>query len=406
MDNRKMFLKGIAVGMVIFIAGNFLFTGLQNAYNRATFGGLVTSGRVRDMSPEQKIGEIMHVLDRYFVSELDREAMKEGMFTGLVYGVGDPYTTYMSRETLTAFFERSSGEYAGIGVVVATDPEDNRIQVRSVFPGSPGERAGLLIGDKIIRVNGFNVNGRAQEDAVSMIKGEPGTIVELTIFRELNRETFDVTVVRDRISVPTISHEMLEEGLGYIRISGFDEVTYGQFMTALNDLRQQDLRGLIIDVRNNPGGLLHTVVAITNELIPEGIIVYTEDKAGNREYAYSNSNHLDVPLVILVNEHSASASEVLSGAVRDSGTGRLVGTQTFGKGLVQSLIRLTDGSGLKVTTAKYFTPSGICINGEGLTPDYVVEMDNEKTVNLANLPRYEDIQLQKAIEVIQAAMGF
>jgi len=238
------------------------------------------------------------------------------------------------------------------------------------------------------------------EEVTSLTKGRAGTSVRLTIYRPSEDRLFDVNIVRSQINIPTVNSEMLSDNIGYIRISSFDRVTVGQFQDAFDELQDKQMDGLIIDLRNNPGGLLDVVAKITNMLTPEGIIVYTEDKHGNREYIYSDADYAGIPLVILVNGFSASASEVLSGAVRDLNVGTLVGETTFGKGIVQNLYPLSDGSAIKVTVAKYFTPGGISIQGEGLIPDYVVEMPNEDAIRIGQLEFEEDVQLSEAHEII------
>ncbi len=391
-NHTKNFLKGAISGIAVAIVLYFLFTGFYRAYlrhNNAT------------IAPDRKLEEIMSVLDKNYVDDYDKTQLVESMYAGFVYGVGDPYTNYMDKDTLKNFYEQTNGKYAGIGIRISVDNDDNRIKIVTVFGDSPSERAGLQAEDKIVKVNGLNVYGETYEDAVTMLKGRPGTKVNLTILRELENKTFDVDVMREDINVPTISHKMLEGDIGYINIMGFERVTYDQFMIAYNDLQQKNMKGLIIDVRNNPGGLLDIVCKIADELVPKGFIVYTEDKSGHKEYIYSNDKRINIPLVMVVNKNSASASEVLSGAVQDMKIGELVGTQTYGKGLVQNLFELSDGSAIKVTVAKYYTPNGVCINGEGLTPDYLVELDKEKTIKIPNLEVEEDDQLKKAIEVIK-----
>jgi carboxyl-terminal processing protease len=273
------------------------------------------------------------------------------------------------------------------------------------FEGFPGAKAGIIPGDRIIRVDGNDVSGDTYEEAVAMLKGPPGTSVNVTLYRE-GECTFEIAIIREQIDIPTVSHRMLDDGVGYIRITNFDRVTYNQFVTAYEDLKSQNMQGLIIDLRNNPGGLLNIVTDMTNLLVPEGYIVYTEDRNGIREYIFSDAErHIEIPLALIVNGNSASASEVMAGAVKDMGVGSLVGTQTFGKGLVQNLFDLSDGTALKITIAKYYTPSGVCIHGEGITPCYIVDMPNELTTRLSALSLEEDPQLQKAIDVILRKIG-
>jgi carboxyl-terminal processing protease len=238
-----------------------------------------------------------------------------------------------------------------------------------------------------------------------MTKGAPGTIVTITVYRPSDKASFDISIVREKIDIPTVSSKMVGDGFGYIRITAFDRVTYDQFKSAYDDMGEKGAKGLIIDLRNNPGGLLDTVAKITDILVPKGILVYTEDKNGNKEYTYSDENAVKVPLAILVNANSASASEVLSGAVKDLKAGVLVGEKTFGKGIVQNLYPLSDGSAVKVTVAKYYTPSGVCIQGDGIEPDYPVALPNGPAAGLSGLEESEDTQLQKAIQVLEEKTG-
>ena len=391
MDKKKIFLSGMLSGMIAIILANTLYHAGMFLYGR-TIG--------YEIPVSKKIDEIFSILDDHFVEDYDKEFLIETMYYGLVDGIGDRYTTYMDRETLGRFLEQTEGSYVGIGLYASVDETDNRIYVMP-FDGSPAQKAGILPRDKIIKVNGYEVNGNTLEDAVSMMKGKEGTSVTITVFRQSANQNLDFEVVREKIDVPTVTHEMVNDEIGYLRISNFERVTYKQFLSAYEDLRSQQMKGLIIDVRNNPGGLLDVVGSIADELMPEGVIVYTEDKRGNREYLRSDSKKsIDIPLVILVNENSASASEVLSGAIKDTGIGTLVGTQTYGKGLVQNLYFLPDNSGVKVTIAKYYTPNGISIHGIGLKPDYVVEMSNELSGRISTLELEEDVQLIKAIEVM------
>jgi len=273
-----------------------------------------------------------------------------------------------------------------------------------VFPGAPAEHAGLLAGDKVVSVDGRDVVGYVQQDIVGMIVGEAGTTVTIGVFRPDTNERFEVDIVRAQIIAPSVWHTMLEtdEGrTGLIRIEGFEDPTYSQFVAAMEELLLLGMDSLIIDVRNNGGGLLHRVVQITNRILPEGIITYVEDVNGNRRYHNSTSQYVDLPLVVLVNGGSASASEVLAGAVQDTGRGSLVGQQTFGKGIVQNIYELSDGTAIRLTIAKYFTPNGLSIHGVGLSPDFVVEMDDADTRRLGEMPHEEDVQLQIALRMVQ-----
>ena len=349
----------------------------------------------------QKLNHIHQIIENNFIGDFDLELAIEMMFAGFVYGAGDPYTVYMDEATFASFREETEGSFIGIGVSITVDITDNRILIISPFEGSPAFKAGLLPGDKIVRINGYEVFGDGINEAIRMMRGEAGTEVVVTIFRESNGTTFDVPIIRDVIEVETVRSSLLDGNIGYIRISQFDRVTHSQFVDAYERLMEQKIDGLILDLRNNPGGLLNVVIDITDMLIPEGIITFTEDAQGRRVYARSSGDRqIDIPLIVLVNGNSASASEVLSGAVLDTGVGELLGTTTFGKGLVQNVFPLRDGSAVKVTVQRYFTPAGTSIHGTGITPTHYVEMAVELTNNLMRISQEEDVQLQEAITII------
>jgi carboxyl-terminal processing protease len=387
----RLFWAGMAAGMALLAAAFFMFGQVTAVYNRITR---------QPLSVDEKISEIMGVLDTHSINPYKQDELRENMFRGLVAGVGDPYTTYFDEKSLNSFMQATEGTYGGIGVVVTSDPKDKLVTVVTAYEGAPGALAGLQAGDKFMKINGLDVSGASLDDVTSMTKGQAGTAVRITVYRAGEDRTFDVNVVRQKIDIPTISKKVLANNIGYIRISAFDRVTLDQFNKAYDELKDKEMRGLIIDLRNNPGGLLDVVTKIADTLVPEGIIVYTEDKSGRREYTNSDKNAADVPLAILVNENSASASEVLSGAVKDLNAGVLVGVKTFGKGIVQNLYPLSDGSAVKVTVAKYYTPSGVCIQGDGIIPDYVVEMPEEDAARISELKPEEDTQLAKALEVV------
>ena len=380
MNNKKSFFTGVISGMIALFVINSFATNITLIYRRFV---------VKELTQKQKIEEIQSVVDKYYVNEYDENLMEETMYKGMIASLKDPYSYYMTKQELTDFLEDTEGNYVGIGIMVNLT-EDEKILINKVFENSPAEESGLKINDKITKVEDKEVSLENYQDVVSDIKGEEGSKVKLTVYRESENKTFDTEVTRKSIDVPTVEHKMLEDNIGYISISQFDRVTSSQFKEAFNSLNSAN--GLIIDLRNNPGGLLTTVNEITDMLVPEGTITYIEDKNGNRDYHSSDANYYNKPLVILVNGNSASASEVLSGAVKDFGVGKLVGETTYGKGVVQNMYKLSDGSGVKVTIAKYYTPSGVCIDGTGIEPDYKVTnpIDNS-----------QDLQLEKAIEVIK-----
>lgn len=380
MNNKKSFFTGVISGMIALFVINSFATNITLIYRRFV---------VKELTQKQKIEEIQSVVDKYYVNEYDENLMEETMYKGMIASLKDPYSYYMTKQELTDFLEDTEGNYVGIGIMVNLT-EDEKILINKVFENSPAEESGLKINDKITKVEDKEVSLENYQDVVSDIKGEEGSKVKLTVYRESENKTFDTEVTRKSIDVPTVEHKTLEDNIGYISISQFDRVTSSQFKEAFNSLNSAN--GLIIDLRNNPGGLLTTVNEITDMLVPEGTITYIEDKNGNRDYHSSDANYYNKPLVILVNGNSASASEVLSGAVKDFGVGKLVGETTYGKGVVQNMYKLSDGSGVKVTIAKYYTPSGVCIDGTGIEPDYKVTNPTDNR---------QDLQLEKAIEVIK-----
>lgn len=350
------------------------------------------------MSNTAKICQIEEMLDTYYVEDYDKELAEELMYTGLVAGVGDPYTYYLSADSLAEQVEKNSGHFVGIGVEIYAG-DDGYIVVSSVTPGGPAEAAGILAEDKITEVDGESITGKTAADVSALVKGEEGTDVTLTIFRESTGEVLEKTVTRQDIQVQTVSWRMMDDNIGYISITNFRENTYNQFKEALDTLEAEGMEKLVLDLRNNTGGLVKSAHEIGEELLPEGIMVYTMDKEGNREDTLCDDVYNDVPMVVLVNGNSASAAEILAGTIQDTGRGELIGTTTFGKGLVQRLFTLPDGSGLNVTIQKYYTPNGTSIHGVGITPDYEVELP-EEYAQQTNIPAEADTQLQKAVEVL------
>lgn len=350
------------------------------------------------MSNTVKIRQIEEMLDTYYVEDYDKELAEELMYTGLVAGVGDPYTYYLSADSLAEQVEKNSGHFVGIGVEIYAG-DDGYIVVSSVTPGGPAEAAGILAEDKITEVDGESITGKTAADVSALVKGEEGTDVTLTIFRESTGEVLEKTVTRQDIQVQTVSWRMMDDNIGYISITNFRENTHNQFKEALDTLEAEGMEKLVLDLRNNTGGLVKSAHEIGEELLPEGIMVYTMDKEGNREDTLCDDVYNDVPMVVLVNGNSASAAEILAGAIQDTGRGELIGTTTFGKGLVQRLFTLPDGSGLNVTIQKYYTPNGTSIHGVGITPDYEVELQ-EEYAQQTNIPAEADTQLQKAVEVL------
>lgn len=349
---------------------------------------------------EQKLNLIDQTLKDFYFDDIDDSKVLDNIYKAYVNAYGDKYTVYYTADEYAKIQESSNGAYYGIGVVVRKN-DDGTILVVEPYDGAPGKEAGMRKNDVIVTVNGESVADQDLNSVVAKIKGDEGTTVNIGIRRDGSDDITELTVTRRKVEIKTVAYEMLDDSVGLITISEFDKVTAQQFKEAYAQLETLGMKGLVIDIRSNPGGLLNVVVDMLDELLPDGLIVYTEDKYGNRqEYNGSNPDVIDVPLAVLVNGESASASEIFAGAVQDYGAGTIIGTQTFGKGIVQTIRRMSDGSAIKYTMAKYFTPKGQDIHGHGVTPDIVEELSDEFN-NLTEYDASKDNQLQKAIEVIK-----
>lgn len=392
--NNNRFWTGVLTGAA---AAVLILGGVWGAGRILDFGdGDFTSENVSEADVEEKLDQLEGLIEDYYLyeDEVDKDALIEGIYTGYAGALGDPYTEYYDEEETKALQESTSGEFSGIGATMSQDAETGVITVVNVYKGSPAEKAGILEGDILSGVDGRSTDGQDLENVVSWIKGEQGTEVSVVVVRD--GEEVEMTAVRDIIEVQTVEYEMKAGQVGYISVSEFDSVTYDQFKTALEDLEASGMEGLVIDLRSNPGGNLSTVTDMLKLLLPEGTIVSTKDKYGNTEEITCDGTHeFSKPLAVLVNQYSASASEIFCGAVQDYGTGTIVGTTTYGKGVVQQLLDLGDGTCLKLTIAEYYTPSGRSINGTGVTPDVEVEYEYN-----AQDPE-ADNQLDRALEIVQ-----
>ncbi len=358
-----------------------------------------------DYENVKKFEKVRRLLKEYYYKDVNENKMLEGAISGMTEALEDPYTVYFTKDQMKQFMEKSQGSYVGIGVVV-TMGDDGILTVVEPFEDSPALEVGIAKDDKIVKVDDKDVTTIRDEDMIiSMIKGKENTKVKITVYRPSQGKYLDFVVTRKKIKVVNINSEILEDNIGYIKISMFDSEISKDFQEHLENMLKKNIKGLIIDLRDNPGGDYDQVTEIADRLLPEGLIVYTEDKKGNRQEKKSDPNELDIPIAVLVNENSASASEVLSGALKDHNKATLIGTKTFGKGLVQAVVNLDDGSGLKVTIARYFTPSGVCIQDVGIEPNIKVELPEKyRNVAVSQIPKEEDNQLQKAIEVIKDAI--
>ncbi len=402
MENKKQFIRGIAVGVVItaVVAGGVSFG--SRALTKVSDEKKAESGELNLTSAavENKITEIETLVQKYYLNEIDTEQVENYLYKGMIAGLDDAYAAYYTKEEYQSMMDSTNGSYYGIGVEMSQNMTTGIITITRVFEGSPAEEAGLLPGDVIYKVQDTEVTGEDLTKVVSMVKGAEGTTVPISVAREGESDYLTFDVERRTIEIATVEHRMLDGNIGYISIASFDDVTVNQFLTALEDLENQGETALIIDLRNNGGGLVSSAGSILDRLLPEGLIVYTEDKYGNREELKSDAeNYFDKPLAVLVNGNSASASEIFAGAVKDYGIGTLVGTQTFGKGIVQKVYPLSDGTAVKLTVSKYYTPKGNNIHGIGIAPDVEVELDAD-VANAITIPEEKDNQLQKAVEIL------
>lgn len=343
----------------------------------------------------EKISELDSVLDTYYLEadNIDPDEMMDTLYKGYISGLDERYTAYYTPEEYEQLMNDSQGVYVGIGVTVTTDQETGNMVIVTVTEDGPGEAAGLLEGDTIISIEGESVQDMDLDTAVSKIQGEEGTEVTIGFYRESTGETLEKTMTRRKMDAQTVAYSMLKDNIGYIQITAFDEVTVEQFDNAVSDLQSQNIRGLIVDVRGNPGGNVDSVCSILDRLLPEGLLVYTIDKNGSKEEEYAdNEEVLDIPMAVLVNGDSASASEIFAAALQDYDWAEIVGEQTYGKGIVQYIIPLSDGSAVKLTSAKYYTPNGECIHGIGVTPDVKVAADENSA---------SDTQLEAAVSEVE-----
>lgn len=407
-----VFLLGMVVGIVVMtLIGCAAYVGTRfyrlthedeltavnlDGISDADGEGLVNAGSV------EKLETIEGIIDKYYYldEDIDEEAMTEGMYAGIVDALGDPYSTYYTAEEWQSIMEETEGVYYGIGAYISIDSVTNCAMISGVIEDAPAQEAGLRENDIIYQVEGESTQGLELSEVVSRIKGEEGTKVHLTIYREGAENYLEIDVERRKIETPTVNYEMYDNGVGYIQITEFDDVTLDQFTEALAVVKGSGAKGLILDLRSNPGGSLSVVTDIAREILPKGLIVYTEDKYGKREeYTCDGKKELDIPLVVLINGNSASASEILAGAIKDYGKGTLIGTTTFGKGIVQRILPLTDGTALKLTISSYFTPNGNNIHGIGIEPDIECEFDSDAYYNEG-----VDNQLQRALQEVEDMM--
>ena len=388
---HKEYAAGVLTGVLVvtLAAGGVKFV-QQRQYN----------GVLSDSSHVQKIEYLEKMIDQEYLGEVDNAEMAEGIYAGLVYGLGDVYSRYYTADEYAQETASTDGAYAGIGVSIQKN-KNGGVQIAECYEGGPGAEAGLQTGDVITAINDTDVTDMELSDVVSLIRENKDNTIVLTVFRENEEKSREISVDVTDVELPSVFGEMLDKKTGYIQITQFTGVTLQQYKDMFAELKDKGMERLVIDLRDNPGGLLTSVCDILREILPEGLIVYTEDKYGNREEETCDGKHqLDMSLAVLVNENSASASEIFAGAVQDHEVGTIVGTTTYGKGVVQELRQLSDGSAVKLTVSNYYTPNGNSINKVGIKPDVEVKLASE-LLNKDEITHEEDNQLQKALDVIE-----
>jgi len=393
----KKFLKGILTGVVavLFLQGVFLITanvladgiGVYSGANNSVLG----SNAGKTLS---KMNALRSYIDEYYMEDVGEEELADGIYKGMLESLGDPYSCYYTEDEYNSLMETSSGTYCGIGASVTQDVDTGIISIVTPFEGGAAADAGIESGDIVSKVDGKDVSGMNLDDVVAMMKGKEGTTVEVEFYLTEKEEYKTFTLERKEVEVPTVAYEMEDDNIGYIAVSAFDEPTDEQFISAVNDLEKQGMEALIVDLRNNGGGMLTSVVNMLDYLLPKGSeIVSTKDKYGKGETYKATSEHaFELPMIVLINGNTASASEVFSGAIQDYGLGTLVGTTSFGKGIVQSVIPLNDGTAIKLTTSYYYTPKGRNIHGTGIEPDVEVTLDSKDTT---------DTQYKQAVRILE-----
>ena len=403
MEEQKRFKTYKIVMLVVLVAFiTFLVTSIvmYQYFTNDSFGKSIVEKSEQTSDIAETLKDYRRIIDKYYLGDVDEEKLKEGAIAGYIKGLDDEYTEYISKEDMADYMADTTGNFVGIGVYMVQDTEANKIMVLSPIKGSPAEKAGLQPGDYIIAVDGVTYTGEQMTEASNKIKGETGTTVKLQIQRK--DETLDIELTRENIKVNPVEGEVLENNIGYIEFSSFDDGTAEEFKTKFEELQGKGIKSLIIDLRNNGGGIVDEALEIANYILDkDSVILYEVDKNNNETVEKTTDEPIiNMPIVILTNENTASSSEILAGALKDHKKATIVGEKTYGKGVIQRLLTLPDGSGLKITSEKYLTPNRTEINKVGIEPDEKVELP-ETVTNILNVEKTEDTQLQKAIEILK-----
>jgi len=406
-EERTKRRKGRLNGIVCFIAGMIVsfvlvYVGFVIALNNGGFTSGLAATNVSKLDYrkiEEKTSLLQSIIDKYFLFDEDMTKVEDGIYAGMMNGLDDPYTVYYTKEEYKALNEDTEGKYSGIGATVSQNPKSKIITIVNVFDNSPAKEGGLLAGDIIYKIDGEEVTGTDLDVLVkTKIRGVEGSSFTMTVIRGDDRKQIDLNLTRRSIEIQTVTSKMLNDGIGYVAVSQFDALTSEQFKSNIESLKSQGMKKLIVDLRGNPGGLLDQVVDMLDYILPEGLVLYTEDKNGNKEEYYAkNPDELKIPMAVLVNENSASASEVFTATFKDFKWGKVVGKTTFGKGIVQNVLPLGDGTAVKITTQHYYPPSGYDLHKVGIKPDVDVDLNDGAVIGSDS-----DNQLGKAVEILKS----
>lgn len=404
MEEKKRFKIYKVVMLVILVAFiTFLLTtiGMYQYFTKSGSGQKIisTSSEYQDIASE--LSKYKRLIDKYFLGDVDEEKLKEGAIKGYIEGLDDQYTEYISKDDMKDYLEDATGNFVGIGIYMTKDTDANKIMVLSPIKGSPAEKAGILPGDYIVGVDDVTYTAEDMSVAANKIKGEVGSSVKIEILRNSETKTFEIT--RENIKVNPVEGKVLENNIGYIEFSSFDDGTADDFKAKYEELEKQGIKSLVIDLRNNGGGIVSEALQIADYILEkDDVILYEVDKNNKEEIKKSENNPIiNMPIVLLTNGNTASSSEILAGALKDHGKAKIVGTKTYGKGVIQQLLTLPDGSGLKITSEEYLTPNKTKINKIGIEPDEKVELP-DTVKNVLTVEPKDDTQLQKAIEILKA----
>ncbi len=406
-EERAKRRKGRLNGIVCFIAGMIVsfvlvYVGFVIALNNGGFTSGLAATNVSKLDYrkiEEKTSLLQSIIDKYFLFDEDMTKVEDGIYAGMMNGLDDPYTVHYTKEEYKALNEDTEGKYSGIGATVSQNPKSKIITIVNVFDNSPAKEGGLLAGDIIYKIDGEEVTGTDLDVLVkTKIRGVEGSSFTMTVIRGDDRKQIDLNLTRRSIEIQTVTSKMLNDGIGYVAVSQFDALTSEQFKSNIDSLKSQGMKKLIVDLRGNPGGLLDQVVDMLDYILPEGLVLYTEDKNGNKEEYYAkNPDELKIPMAVLVNENSASASEVFTATFKDFKWGKVVGKTTFGKGIVQNVLPLGDGTAVKITTQHYYPPSGYDLHKVGIKPDVDVDLNDGAVIGSDS-----DNQLGKAVEILKS----